>query len=220
MPSGHQSREGMAGYNCRSSAHSNSKCLLHSGTSPWHGQVTKSRVMAQEEEEVTADGIAAKRLHTTSPGSLLGRRNTALESLKVPRRNRSPRKDTRQSSAGRLQFASANLGCLLLQRRLQLACLGKKEKRGKRSLCKAREVPFARSWEPSAPGGMQSRLWVPEHAAPPAKGARVGTPSRSSSGAGMDESESAGKEPPSRLLCSQRSLTDRNGALKNIIPNS
>lgn len=67
----------MAGY-CKSSAYSNSKGLLHSGTNPWYGQVTENRVMAQE-EEVIANGIVTKQLHTSSPGSLLGRKNTALE---------------------------------------------------------------------------------------------------------------------------------------------
>lgn len=98
-----------------------------------------------------ANGTAIKQLHTTSPGSLLRRENTPLEYLKVPRRNRSPRKDIRQSSAGRLEFSSANsLGCLCLQRRLQLACLGK---RGERQPLQSERRALPRSCGAQCPWG-------------------------------------------------------------------
>lgn len=114
--------------------------------------VSKNRGMAHE-EEVAANGKAITQLHTTSFGSLLGRKNTALNYLKVPRRNRSPCKDIRQGSAGSLEFASANgFGCLRSERRLQLACLGKKGKRKKSRLSKLRSAIFFGAGELSALG--------------------------------------------------------------------
>lgn len=146
---------------------------------------TKNRVMAQE-EKVAANGIAIKQLHATSFGSLLGRKNMALDHLKIPRRNRSHRKDIRQSSAGSLEFASANsFGCLRLWR--LHTCLpsqkGEKGERKKGSLSKLREVPFASELGSSVPlGRMQSRPPVSDHAAPLATETRVESPARSSSG--------------------------------------
>lgn len=179
---------------------------------------TKNRVTAQE-EKVAANGLAIKQLHATSFGALLGRKNTALDHLKVPRRNRSPRKDIRQSSAGSLEFASANsFGCLRLWR-LQLACLvkkgeGKKEKR--QPLQAERSAICFGAGEPRAPGA---------NAKP-----SVGFRPRCSLGHGNEggaalplllrlsgdgwERIGGERELRSRLLCSQRSLRDRNRTLK------